>query len=118
MRKPPSRAAIPVIEILKSGKYFEVHWDYQEGPESAILTKRAEYLRGYIDGAMDMLQIRPDCVCCASGLTGTVKRLDERQAEMLHGALTQLLVPMVQAEHARLQAFAALPHVRLAIGNL
>ncbi|WLH52296.1 hypothetical protein [Pseudomonas tolaasii] len=77
-----------------------------------ILFNRADYLRGYIDGALDILGIDPDCVCCASGVTGTVRRLTQHQADTLYGALNQLLPPLVEAEFARLERLAALPHVR------
>ncbi|KPX00512.1 hypothetical protein ALP58_102420 [Pseudomonas savastanoi] len=77
MPKPSTRAPIPQIEMIKKGGQWEVHWDYQEGPASLVLFNRAEYLRGYIDGVLDMLRIAPERVCCASGVTGTVKRLDD-----------------------------------------
>lgn len=113
MRKPASRAAVPVIEIIKKGAAWEVHWDYQEAPESSILFKRRDYLRGYIDGTMDDLGINPECVCCASGLTGAVKRLNEEQATKLHAALDRLLIPIVTNEFNRLQKMGDLPHLRL-----
>lgn len=113
MPKPAVLAPVPKIDLLKNGSGWEVHWDYQEGPASQILYKRADYLRGYIDGALDLLHIDPANVCCASGMTGAVKRLDLNQAQTLHGALTQLLVPLVEAEFARLERNAELPHVRL-----
>jgi len=112
MTKPSSVAPIPKIEVIKKGALWEVHWDYQEGPASLILFNRADYLRGYIDGALDILGIDPDCVCCASGVTGTVKRLTRHQADTLYGSLNQLLVPLVEAEFARLERLGALPHVR------
>lgn len=114
MPKPITRAPIPKIEVIRNGAQWEVHWDYQEGPASLILFKRADYLRGYIDGALDLLGIDPERVCCASGMTGTVKRLDRQKAEALHSALSQLLIPLVEAEYARLERNASLPHARLA----
>lgn len=114
MRKTASRAAVPIIEIIKKGAAWEVHWDYQEAPESSILFKRREYLRGYIDGTMDDIGIHPDKVCCASGLTGAVKRLSEDQAVKLRDALDRVLIPIVTKEFTRLQAMEMLPHLRLA----
>ena len=114
MRKTASRAAVPIIEIIKKGAAWEVHWDYQEAPESSVLFKRREYLLGYIDGTMDDLGINPDKVCCASGLTGSVKRLSEDQAVKLRDALERLLIPIVTKEFTRLQNMAELPHLRLA----
>lgn len=114
MRNLPSRAPIPIIEVIKNGKFWEVHWDYQEGRASKILFQRRHYLRGYIDGAMDMIGIKPDQVSCASGFTGTVKRLEEAKAEQLRTALHKLLVPLVEAEHQRQVKFENLPHIRLA----
>lgn len=114
MHKTAPRAAVPIIEIIKTGAAWEVHWDYQEAPESSILFKRREYLLGYIDGTMDDIGISPDKVCCASGLTGSVKRLSEGQAVKLHDALARLLIPIVTKEFARLQNIAELPHLRLA----
>ena len=118
MPKPSSVAPVPKIEVIKKCAQWEVHWDYQEGPASLILFNRADYLRGYIDGALDILGIDPECVCCASGVTGTVKRLTQHQADTLYGALNQLLVPLVEAEFARLERLAALPHVRGAAAKL
>lgn len=113
MRKTASRAAVPIIEIIKNGAAWEVHWDYQEAPESSILFQRREYLRGYIDGTMDDLGIHPNNVLCASGLTGTVKKLNEDQAVKLGDALNRVLIPIVTKEFARLQNMNALPHLRM-----
>lgn len=113
MHKTASRAAVPIIEIIKNGSAWEVHWDYQEAPESSILFKRQDYLRGYIDGSMDMIDIHPDKVCCASGFTGAVKRLSENQAVKLRDALERLLIPIVTNEFTRIQKMGELPHLRL-----
>ncbi|MHC8330223.1 hypothetical protein [Pseudomonas sp. LB1P83] len=113
MRKTASRAAVPIIEIIKNGAAWEVHWDYQEAPESSILFQRREYLRGYIDGTMDDLGIPPDNVLCASGLTGTVKKLNEDQAAKLRDALNRVLIPIVTKEFTRLQNMSDLPHLRM-----
>lgn len=113
MRKTASRAAVPIIEIIKNGAAWEVHWDYQEAPESSILFQRREYLRGYIDGTMDVLGIHPDNVLCASGLTGTVKKLNEDQAVRLRDALNRVLIPIVTKEFTRLQNMNNLPHLRI-----
>lgn len=113
MRKTASRAAVPIIEIIKNGAAWEVHWDYQEAPESSILFQRREYLRGYIDGTMDDIGIHPDKVSCASGLTGTVKKLTEDQAVRLRDALNRVLIPIVTKEFTRLQKLNDLPHLRM-----
>lgn len=113
MIKTASQAAVPIIEIIKHGAAWEVHWDYQEAPESSILFQRGEYLRGYIDGTMDNLGIHPDNVCCASGQTGTVKKLNEDQAMRLHDALNRVLIPIVTKEFTRLQNMNNLPHLRM-----
>lgn len=113
MSKTASRAAVPIIEIIKNGAAWEVHWDYQEAPESSILFQRREYLGGYIDGTMDNLGIHPNNVCCASGLTGTVKKLTEDQAMRLRDALDRVLVPIVTNEFTRLQNANKLPHLRV-----
>lgn len=113
MRKPATQAALPVIEVIQSGKAWEVHWDYQEAPESSILFKRREYLDGYIDGAMDAIGIAPEKVACASARTGTVKRLTETQALQLRHALDRLLTPVVAKEFQRLKKEASLPHLSL-----
>ena len=114
MRKTASRAAVPIIEIIKKGAVWEIHWDYQEAPESSILFQRGEYLRGYIDGTMDDLGIHPDNVCCTSGQTGTVKKLNEDQALRLRDALNRVLIPIVTKEFTRLQNMSDLPHLRMA----
>lgn len=64
------QAALPIIEVIQKGDNWEVHWDYQEAPESSILFKRREYLDGYIHGTLDALEIEPGRVCCASARTG------------------------------------------------
>lgn len=114
MRKPASQAAEPIIEIKKNSSTWEVHWDYQEAPESSILFKRQEYLGGYIDESMDMLGIPPANVLCASSVTGSVKKLTEDQALKLRDALERLLIPVVKNEFTRLQKLNELPHLRLA----
>lgn len=114
MRKPASQAAEPIIQIMKNSSTWEVHWDYQEAPESSVLFKRKEYLGGYIDGSMDMLGILPANVLCASSVTGSVKKLTEKQATKLRDALERLLIPAVKNEFKRLQKLNELPHVRLA----
>ncbi|WP_460115761.1 hypothetical protein [Pseudomonas sp. H2_D02] len=113
MRKAASRVALPIIEIIEKGAVWEVHWDYQEAPESSILFQRGEYLRGYIDGTMDDLGIHPDSVCCASGQTGTVKKLNEDQAVRLRDALNRVLIPIVTKEFTRIQNMSGLPHLRM-----
>lgn len=113
MRKTASRAAVPIIEILKNGTAWEVHWDYQEAPESSILFERREYLGGYIDGTMDDIGIHPDNVCCASSVTGAVKKLTEDQAVRLRDALNRVLIPIVSKEFTRLQNMNNLPHLRM-----
>jgi len=113
MHEPLPRAPIPVIEVFKNGKLWEVHWDYQEGRASEILFRRRHYLHGYIDGAMDVIGIKPDQVSCASGFTGTVKRLDQLKAEQLRAVLHELLIPLVEAEHQRQERFEKLPHIRM-----
>ncbi|PMV27245.1 MULTISPECIES: hypothetical protein [unclassified Pseudomonas] len=72
MPKSRTVAPIPKIEVIKNGPRWEVHWDYQEGEASQILSKQAGYLRGYINGALDILRIDPEQVCCASGMSGAV----------------------------------------------
>lgn len=118
MKKPSYVAPIPKIEVIKKGALWEVHWDYQEGQASLILFDRADYLRGYIDGALDILGIDPDRVCCASGVTGTVKRLTQHQANELSGALGHLLVPLVEAEFVRLERLGNLAHMRSCTENV
>lgn len=113
MRRIAAGAAVPIIETIKKGTAFEVHWDYQEAPESAVLFKHQDYLRGYIDGTLGALGIRPSKICCASGLTGAIKRLSQDQAKGLHSALDRVLIPMVTDEFTRLKKIGDLPHLRL-----
>lgn len=117
MRKPATSAALPIIEMIKNGAAWEVHWDYQEAPESAVLFKRREYLDGYIDGNLDGIGIHPDHVCCASARTGSVKRLTEDQARKLKEALDHILLPVVAKEFERLTNLGTLPHMWLATGT-
>lgn len=48
----------------------------------------------------------------------SAKRLEQHQAEALHSALSQLLIPLVEAELARLKRNASVPHERLAAADL
>lgn len=111
MRRRSTNAALPAIEIIRKGSVWEVHWDYQEAPESSILFRRREYLDGYIDGVMDEIGIRPEKVSCASGRTGSVKRLAEEEAIRLRDALHRLLVPIVSNEFNRLKSLGEIPSV-------
>lgn len=105
--------ALPVIEIIKTGKTFKVDWDYQTAPESRILGYREPYLRPYIDGVMSALDIPLKSIRCASGRTGTVVKLDEATARKLAKLLEDLLFPIVSREHKRLKREAKLPpHLR------
>lgn len=116
MRKPATQAALPIIELIQKGTSWEVHWDYQEVPESSILFKRREYLDGYIHGTLDALEIQPARVCCASARTGAVKRLTEAQAVKLKKSLDDLLLPVVSKEFVRLKNMGDGPQMWLASG--
>lgn len=74
MQRLPS---LPKIEIIKFSKAFKVCWDYEEPPESSALTREGEYLRANIKVALDALGAPKTKVSCASGITGTVNKLDE-----------------------------------------
>lgn len=105
--------ALPIIKIIKCGKTFKVDWDYREAPESRVLGDRETYLRAYINGATDALDIPPRSIRCASGRTGTVLKLDEATAQKLAKLLEELLFPIVSCEHKRLKREAKLPpHLR------
>jgi len=104
---------LPKIEIIKKGKFYEVHWDYQEAPESSVLHRNNEALTAYIDGALHALDISDSQVSCASGRCGTVKKLDEQIATKLAKVLEGALHPPVIREHERLKKEASLPpHLR------
>lgn len=117
MRKAATQAALPKIELIKNGEAWEVHWDYQEAPESAVLFKRREYLDGYIHGSLDGIGIHPKNVSCASARTGTVKRLTEDQAVRFKDRLEHILIPVVAKEFERLKNLGDLPHMWLATGT-
>lgn len=104
----------PSSMVIKNGKLWEVHWDYQESRASGILFRRRDYPSGYIESPMDMIRIKSDQMLCASDFTGTVKRLDEFKAEQHRAVLHQILVPLVETEHQRQEKFQSLPHVPLA----
>lgn len=61
---------------------------------------------------MDDIGIHPANVCCASGITGAVKKLTEDQADRLRDALNRVLIPMVTKEFTRLRNMSELPHLR------
>lgn len=110
MRRTPS---LPKIYVIKVGKQFKVGWDYQEAPESSILSRKDEYLSAFIDGALVGLNSSGAQVGCASGRTGIVKKLDEETADRLATILKNLLHPLVTAEYKRLLRQAKLPeHLR------
>ncbi|HCR1595556.1 TPA: hypothetical protein ONA62_005652 [Pseudomonas aeruginosa] len=94
--------ALPIVEVLKDGRYFTVNWDYQIAPESRVLFDRSEYLGGFINGVLVGLGVAEKNIRCASSTTGTVKRLDEGQANRLAEILTGLLHPIVKQSHKRL----------------
>ncbi|MCQ2995063.1 hypothetical protein NLO95_13155 [Pseudomonas syringae] len=105
--------ALPKIEIIRKGRLYEVHWDYQEAPESKVLHRNNEVLTAFIDGALYALDISDSNVSCASGRCGAVKKLDEQTAAKLAKALEHALHPSIIREHERLQREADLPpHLR------
>jgi hypothetical protein len=105
--------ALPIIEFIKTGKTFRVTWDYQTAPESLILEKHEVYLKAYINGALNALEIPEKSVQCASGWTGTVVKLDEETAQKLVRVLERLLFSIISREHKRLKREARLPpHLR------
>lgn len=94
--------ALPIIEVSKEGRYWRVDWDYQEAPESNVLTDRKEFLNGYISGLLDSFGASAGEVALPSARTGTVKKLSEDTAQKLAQLLTDLLHSHVKAEHRRL----------------
>ncbi|WP_409303616.1 hypothetical protein [Pseudomonas sp. KCJK8993] len=112
MRKPKPQAALPKINAVKDDRHWRVDWDYQEAPESRILTKRAEFLDGYVCGILATLGVSAGELCRPSARTGTVRRVDEATALKLAQLLKSLLHPVVEEEHRRLLNEADLPHVR------
>ena len=114
IRKQP---ALPIILIKKNGAKYAVDWDYQEAPESKILSSNGTYLRGYLYGVVAGLGIQDkklhDSYALLSGRTGTIAGLDECTANKLAEILTNILHPMVTQEHKRLWDEAHLPHIKL-----
>lgn len=106
MRKAATRAALPKIELIQNGAAWEVHWDYQEAPESAVLFN-----------SLDGIGIHPKNVSCASARTGTVKRLTEDQAVRFKARLEHILIPVVAKEFERLKNLGVLPHMWPATGT-
>ena len=94
--------ALPIIEVSKEGRYWRVDWDYQEAPESKVLTDRKEFFNGYISGLLDSFGASAGEVALHSARTGTVKKLSEETAQKLAQLLTDLLHSHVKAEHRRL----------------
>jgi hypothetical protein len=102
MRQLIKNPALPIIEVSKEGRYWRVDWDYQEAPESKVLTDRKEFLNGYISGLLDSFGASAGEVALPSARTGTVKKLSEETARKLAKLLTDLLHSHVKAEHRRL----------------
>ncbi|WPC29771.1 hypothetical protein OE648_08420 [Pseudomonas moraviensis] len=102
MRQLTKNPALPIIEVSKEGRYWRVDWDYQEAPESKVLTDRKEFLNGYISGLLDSFGASAGEVALPSARTGTVKKLSEETAQKLAKLLTDLLHSHVKAEHRRL----------------
>lgn len=102
MRQLTKNPALPIIEVSKEGRYWRVDWDYQEAPESRVLTDRKEFLNGYISGLLDSFGASAGEFALPSARTGTVKKLSEETAQKLAKLLTDLLHSHVKAEHRRL----------------
>lgn len=102
MRQLTKNPALPIIEISKEGRYWRVDWDYQEAPESRVLTDRKEFLNGYVSGLLDSFGASAGEFALPSARTGTVKKLSEETAQKLAKLLTDLLHSHVKAEHRRL----------------
>lgn len=109
MQTPP---ALPKIEVIQVGKRFEVHWDYQEAPESIVLFEQRERLEAFINGALIALDIPAEQVSCAGSTAGAVKKLEDRVAQRLAEILSNLLHPLVLGEYQRQQNNKRLPHVK------
>lgn len=118
IRKHP---ALPIILIKEDGKTYKVDWDYQEAPESKILTSNETYLRGYLYGVVAGMGIENkklhDSFALLSGRTGTIAGLDESTANRLAEILKNVLHPMVAQEHKRLRNEAKLPHLMFVKGR-
>ncbi|MGG7671028.1 hypothetical protein [Pseudomonas sp. WC2] len=102
MRQLTKNPALPIIEVSKEGRYWRVDWDYQEAPESKVLTDRKEFLNGYVSGLLDSFGVSAGEFALPSARTGTVKKLSEETARKLEKLLTDLLHSHVKAEHRRL----------------
>ncbi|RBB92167.1 hypothetical protein C3E97_034055, partial [Pseudomonas sp. MWU12-2115] len=90
MRTPKPQAALPKICVVKDDRHWRVDWDYQEAPESRILTKRSEFLDGYVCGILATLGVSAGELCRPSARTGTVRRVDETTALKLAQLLKNL----------------------------
>ncbi|WP_347170462.1 hypothetical protein AAHI06_07095 [Pseudomonas salmasensis] len=113
MKRPSPHPALPKIDTIKDGKHWRVDWDYQEAPESRVLSDRAEFLDGYVCGILSTLGVSAGEICRPSARTGTVKKIDEDTALKLAKLLKNLLHPVAEDEHRRLLNEASLPHVKL-----
>lgn len=102
MRRLTKKPALPIIEVSKEGRYWRVDWDYQEAPESKVLTDRKEFLNGYVSGLLDSFGASAGEFALPSARTGTVKKLSEETAQKLAKLLKDLLHSHVKAEHRRL----------------
>lgn len=101
--------ALPKIEMSKVNKLYRVDWDYQEAPESDVLHRKNRDLTIFIDGVLVGMGISEMQVSCASGRSGTVKKIDEETAKKLVDILEWLLNPLVINEKNRIVAQEKLP---------
>ncbi|WP_110968342.1 hypothetical protein [Pseudomonas huaxiensis] len=114
MTTPSKSPALPTVEVVQEGKHFKVDWDYQHAPESDALFEHQAFLKGYILGAIDALDIPRQNISCISAEAGTVKNLSQVTANHLAELIKQRLHSVVTEAHRRLVNHAKLPHVRLA----
>ncbi|CAI8975132.1 hypothetical protein PUP68_07655 [Pseudomonas chlororaphis] len=112
MKAPAPHPALPKITVTKEGRHWRVDWDYQEAPESRVLSEKSEFLDGYVCGIVATLGVSAGEICRPSARVGTVKKMDEETALKLAKLLKDLLHPVVEDRHRRLVYEANLPHVK------
>ncbi|WP_025129941.1 hypothetical protein [Pseudomonas sp. PH1b] len=104
------------ILIKKKDALFEVHWDYQNAPNTLALRTQCErldgFLDGFIDGALTALEIPAKNIYRIGSSIGTAKNLEEHVAIKLATILTDLFRPLLKAEPKSLYTKASLHHLR------
>ncbi|USD23305.1 hypothetical protein MJO52_09255 [Microbulbifer variabilis] len=108
-----NRLQLPIIEILKDGKYYRLDWDDHNSEADRVLYEKKDSLEGYIEGYFDALENNKGRIVCLASNTGTIKKLTKENAEKLKSMLERILYPIVTARYKKIQYLENLPEVKV-----